>query len=178
MRRTVLLLIALVFAAGCDRPTQPSPEEVGIGSRPDVNDPPFASTSVKETFILEDFVFPFFADCLGEVVVWTGSARFDDHIVTRSDGSVHVNGQGSLLPGNKITSSSGIWLPTQVRSNYAFEIAPDGKTRRDKLNERITWQNQTTGEVMDVWFIIHLVVAGNGEVKRDVFVDHACKLRN
>lgn len=177
MRRPTLLLLTLAFALGCDGPTQPTPDAVEAGFRPDANQPQSASTSVKETFILEDFVFPFFADCLGEVVIWTGSARFDDHIVTRVDGSIHVNGQGSLLPGNLITSSSGIWVPTHVRSNYAFEMAPGGEDRKDILNERITWRNEATGEVMDVGFIIHLVIAGKGDVKRDVFVDHACELR-
>jgi hypothetical protein len=178
MKPTVLLLMILTFAAGCEHPAQPSADGAGTGSSSHPGTPQSASTSVKETFILEDFVFPFFADCLGEVAVWTGSARFDDHIVTRGDGSVLVNGQGSLLPGNRITSSSGIWLPTQVRSNYAFELTPDGEDRRNMLNERITWRNQTTDDVMDVWFTIHLVVAGTGEVKRDVFVDHSCELRN
>jgi hypothetical protein len=144
---------------------------------PDSNGPELASTSERTASILEDFVFPFFADCLGEEVVWTGSARFDDHIVTQSDGSVHVNGQGSLLPDNQITSSAGIWRPTQVRSNYAFRLSPAGDYRSNMVNERITWRNTTTGALMDVWFRIHTVYAGNGELKRDVLVDHHCELR-
>ena len=152
-------------------------EPSGLGLPPEANPPQLATTSEKSTFILEDFVFPFLADCLGEEVVWTGSARFDDHIVTKSDGSVHVNGQGSLLPGNRITSSSGIWVPTKVRSNYSFALTPAGTDRRNMLNERITWRNTTTGALMDVYFRIHTVYAGNGDLKKDVFVDHHCELR-
>jgi hypothetical protein len=168
-RAKVCLSIGCILGLGaCAEPT---------GLPLEVNQPQLAATSEKSTRTLENFVFPFFADCLGEEVVWTGSARFDDHIVTKSDGSVHVNGKGSLLPGNQISSSSGIWLPTKVRSNYVFTLTPTGETRRDMLNERITWQNTNTGAVMDVIFRIHTVYAGNGELKRDVFVDHHCELR-
>jgi hypothetical protein len=154
---------AMFLVAGCDQPGPVSPSAQ------------FASTSEKvpSTF---DFVFPFFADCLGEQVVWAGSAHFEDHIVTHGDGSVHVNGQGSLLPGNTITSSSGIWSPSHVRSNYVYDLtaSADGK---DIVNERITWRDQTTGTLMDVYFRIHVVYAGNGELKRNVLVDHHCELR-
>jgi hypothetical protein len=163
-----LILLLGVPIAACGEPT---------GLLSEVNPPQLATTSEKATFILENFSFPFFADCLDEEVVWAGSARFDDHIVTKSDGSVYVNGQGSLLPGNTITGSSGIWVPTKVRSNYSFALTPAGGDRRNMLNERITWQNTTTGAVMDVIFRIHTVYTGKGELKKDVLVDHHCELR-
>ena len=163
-----LILLLTAPMAACGEPTDLPPE---------ANPPQLASTSEKSTFILENFVFPFFADCLGEEVIWSGSARFDDHIVTKSDGSVYVNGQGSLLPGNTITSSSGTWVPTKVRSNYAFALTPAGGDRRNMLNERITWRNTTTCTVMDVTFRIHTVYTGKGKLRKDVIVDHHCELR-
>src|SRR3954470_3636603 len=163
--KTSAILLGL---AACTEPT---------GLRPERSQPQFASQSQKVTTVLEDFVFPFVADCLGEEVVWSGSARFDDHIVTQSDGSVHVNGQGSLLPGNTITSSSGIWLPVQVRSNYSFELTASGGFRKNMVNERITWRNQITGQLMDVWFRTHVVYTGQGELKRNFLLDHHCDVR-
>lgn len=164
-RKLGLVLLLTLPIAACGEPTEP------------LQEPQLATTSTKSTRVLTDFVAPFFAHCLGEEVVWTGSARFDEHILTRSDGSTHVNGQGSLLPGNEINSSSGIWVPTTVRSNYVYELTASEEIRRDILNERITWRNTTTGALMDVWFRIHTVYAGNGDPKRDVFIDHHCELR-
>jgi hypothetical protein len=129
-----------------------------------------AATSEHETSAF-DFSIPLYLGCLDEEVVWSGTVVYEDHIVTRPDGSTLLSGSASLEPGSTLVGPSGTWNAPRVVSHYTF-VGDNAQ-----INEKITWTNVATGARMVVNFKYHLVVAGNGDIKREIFVAHECTLK-
>lgn len=118
-----------------------------------------------------DFSIPVYLNCLNEEVLWSGTVVYEDHIVQRPTGSMLLSGDASLEPGSTLVGPSGTWSAPAVVSHYTF-VGDNAH-----INERITWKNAATGARMVVIFTYQLIVAGNGEVKREVFVGHECVLK-
>jgi hypothetical protein len=72
---------------------------------------------------------------------------------------------------------SGTWTPVKLVNSYVQQFPADGSAGDSHVNERITWQNVATGQLMVVSLKSHFVIAGNGEVKRDEPFVHTCELR-
>lgn len=162
MRRTLLVLASL-FLLGCDRePVAPEP-----GAEP----------SFQASSWWGDEVLPIdmdlYLDCLDETLHWAGPARFRYHLVEWPDGSWHVSQHAWVLDGSTLVGPvSGTWNHVRTMSNV--QIVSDNTN----IVERITWQNAGDGQLMDLWTRIHIVVAGNGDVKVEVLDDHTCSLRS
>jgi len=150
--RTALSAVVALFIAACDQAPVPTALEADPG-------PSFSAESDR---IVEEFPFvipDWYLDCLDEEVVWSGTGLFEDHVVIKPDGSVHENGKVSLL-NSTMVGASGTWIEPVVVNHFN---SGDGQGNL-YVNERITWTNQATGDVMDVWSRIHIVVTGAGEV--------------
>jgi hypothetical protein len=113
----------------------------------------------------ESFGFPIYLDCLDETVEFTVVALYRDHVVTSTDGGwLSYNSKVWLLEGSTLVGQSGTW--DVVRTAATAE----GVTNL-QINDRTTWTNTTTGQVMYVWLGVHFVVGGDGEVKLDTNPD-------
>jgi hypothetical protein len=156
MRRSLIALVPLL-ALACDR------EPVA----PDVPDsiiaPEFSATSEWTEGIYE-MDWPWYAPCVDDDIHWTGSVTFREHVVTRPDGSVWVNGKINYDDSRFTGEKTGLWLAVAGTYNrYGGEDpAPSGNW---VMGTRLTLENQQTGAVMDVPAKVHLVLTGNGSVK-------------
>jgi hypothetical protein len=159
-----LCLLLTTPLVACGEPTEPLQEPQFAGAR---------SFRATESF---DFAVPIYLGCLDQEVVWSGTVQYDDHWVVFPDGSARVNGHASLHPGSTLVGASGTWTPVKLVNSYVQQFPADGSPGDSHVNERITWQNVATGQLMVVSLKSHFVIAGNGEVKRDEPFVHSCSL--
>jgi len=162
----IMAVAALALtAAGCrEAPTDPAGSQV-------LQSPELQAATSE--WLIESFAFSlpnWYLDCLDETVVWSGVVTFADHLVTNGQVN-HLNGKASLDPGSTLVGPSGTWVDPKVRNSYR------GNGDDYYLNERITWTNQGTGEVMDVDTKIRMVVACNGDLKVSVIEPASCTIR-
>lgn len=169
MRKTGFTFLPAVLLACATEPTAPS---VITASAP----PASVATSDWITYDYGPFVFPMYLDCLDETVDWLGYARFRDHVVSFSGGGSHLNEKGWVIEGGTLVGpTSGTWDHVRTTSNaeivglYNFHV-----------NEKITWQNAGTGQIMYVWIRIHYLIGGDGEVKLNINPEgeHTCTLQH
>ncbi|MEN8144227.1 MAG: hypothetical protein ABFS14_04690 [Gemmatimonadota bacterium] len=164
--RSHLFMLALPFAAfaACEGMPPTSPDSgAEFTGEADV------------VMISEEFPFSadLYLDCLDETVVWSGTALFEDKIITTGTGSVIENGSVSLI-SSTLVGPSGTWVDPLVVNHFIAKS--EGNLH---VNERITWTHDVTGVKMDVWNNILIVVTGEGDVK--VLIDtggSTCELRN
>jgi hypothetical protein len=156
MRRSLIALVPLL-ALACDR--EPAAPDV----RESIVAPNFSATSSWEEQVYQ-MKLPWFAPCLEEEFLWTGSVTIRYHFVTRPNGSVHVNGNVNYDDSRFIGAKSGLWVPVAGTYNHFDGDFPccEGSWT---LNMRITLENQETGAVMDVPAKVQLVATGDGSQK-------------